>query len=129
MRMDEIRISVAKTLGNIFMKNKIISPIANINFKSSPKCLFLVQSLQTFLIDDLQKFTKGLAFLCKDRKFLQNKNLDTYTQEMSKLSPATNKIQVKYEIFLQKYMHSRQFYKHTSFHTYFLTGVSDFIYT
>jgi hypothetical protein len=43
--MYEIQIIVAKTLGNIFMKNKIISLSTNINFKSLQKCLFLVRSL------------------------------------------------------------------------------------
>jgi hypothetical protein len=55
--MYKIRVIVAKILGNILMKNKIISLITNINFESSQKCLFLVQSLQAFHIDDLMKFT------------------------------------------------------------------------
>jgi hypothetical protein len=71
--MYEIQIIVAKTLGNIFMINKIISLIANINFASLPKCLFWCQVLQTFFIDDLQKLTESLYFFCEDRKLLQNK--------------------------------------------------------
>ncbi len=63
MRMYEIRIIFAKALGNIWIKNKIIS----------------------------KKFTKSFSLFCEDRKLLQNKNLDIQ-RKCQKLSQASNKI-------------------------------------